>query len=301
MTVEKHLDYIQASVDISETALSSETIATVPPLSYYKRGYRDANGTRYYFGNPNSKKALLVMSGTALQSVRNSGYDDKDIAASLREKGAKFTRLDIALTQYDDDNMVSLRELQLNYSDGLIESPLVARGGTIISKLELDGEVYPETFYIGDLKKRAKKGLFRAYDKGKMLDITRDLMIRLELEERGHNAHSSAMRIANGASVSSVFRSRFDIKTDKFQSIIDAEPADISRGKASDIKSEETPEEKRWRWLIEQVAPTLRKALNENITREEADRNLFMFLHAAGMHGRLRDFAEAIAKFNKSD
>lgn len=301
MTTEKHLDYIQASVEISESTLSSDFIAQIPPLSYYKRGYRDANGTRYYFGNPNSKKALLVMSGTALQSVRNSGYDDKDIAASLREKGAKFTRLDIALTQYDDDNMVSLRELQLNYSDGLIESPLVARGGTIISKLELDGEVYPETFYIGDLKKRAKKGLFRAYDKGKMLDITRDLMIRLELEERGENANSSAIRIADGISISSVFKSRFNIKTEKFQAIIDAPAADISRGKSLRNDGDETPEEKRWRWLIEQVAPTLKKALTENITKASADEHLFMFLRAAGMHERIRDYATALAKFKNME
>lgn len=287
MTTHKHLDYIQASIMLSEHDVIDKKLPKVPALAYYKRGYRDENGTRYYFGNPNSKKALFLASGVALEEIRGTGVEDGQILQSLFEKEATVTRLDTAITVYGDENIFSLGDIQDAYKGNQIESPLCERGGTLVSKMELDGEIYPETFYIGDMKKRAKKGLFRAYDKGAMLDITRQTLMRIELEERGSNANNSAKRISEGASVSSVFKSRFNIKTDKFQAIFDSESVEIARGK-NKVK-EETPEEKRWKWLIEQVAPTLRNALYADGFNVGENENFSKFLAKSGLGGKITE------------
>lgn len=292
MPEEKHLDYIQASCLISESDMRENNAKKSPAIAYYKRGYTDENSIRYYFGNPKSKKALLVLSGKSLDVLRSNGHSDQQILQGLFAKEAKISRLDSAITVYNSDNIFSLGDIQDAYRDGLIESPLCERGGKLISTMELDGQMYPETFYIGDLEKRAKKGLFRAYDKGAQLEITREILMRIELEERGENAHNSARRIAEGASVSSVFKSRFNIKTDKFQAIYNAESVSIERGKAKE--KEIMPEERRWKWLIEQVAPTLRKALREETMSIEESENFAKFCAASGLGEKIRELSLAM-------
>jgi len=287
MTTHKHLDYIQASVLVSEHEITENKFQKVPPMAYYKRGYKNEQGTRYYFGNPNSKKALLVCAGGALEEIRGNGIEDGQILQSLFEKDATITRLDSAITVYGNEELFSLGDIQNAYAKGEIESPLCERGGTLVSKMELDGALYPETFYIGDMAKRGKKGLFRAYDKGAMLEITRQVLMRMELEERGSNAHMSAKRIAQGASVASVFKSRFNIKNDKFQAIYDAESVEIARGKAKETFLSD--EEKRWKWLIEQVAPTLKKSLMADGMNVGENENFSRFLAAAGLGEKINE------------
>ena len=287
MTTYKHLDYIQASCLISEHEVTDKKFQKCPAIAYYKRGYRNEQGTRFYFGNPKSNKALLVCSGSALEEIRGTGIEDGQILQSLFEKDATITRLDTAITVEGDEDIFALGDVETAYQEGKIDSPLCERGGTLISKLTLDKETYPETFYIGDLAKRGKKGLFRAYDKGAMLDITRQILMRLELEERGSNAHMSAKRIAGGASVASVMKSRFNIKTDQFQAIYDADSVEIARGKAKEVFLSD--EEKRWKWLIEQVAPTLKKSLMANQMDVENDENFTRFLSASGLGEKINE------------
>lgn len=296
MTIEAKIDYLQASADIAESDLSSKRIEQIQPTKFYKRGYRDAQGTRYFFGNPNSKKALVIMAGAALDNIRNEGYAEKDILSSLLNRGGKFTRCDLAITQYDEPKIYGLEDFQDWYKKGLVESPLSARGGKLVSSLNLEGETYPETFYIGDLKKRGKKGLFRAYDKGAQLDIGRYMMIRWELEERGENSHQSVKRMAEGDTVASVFRSRFDVKADGFQAVLNSEKANIERGIGKEKDETMTEEEKRWRWLIEQVAPTLKKAIaREGLEAGKSD-NVARFIMASGLRDELLLVADILAK-----
>lgn len=289
MPTEKVLDYVQASCSVSEYDLIDNKARKISPLPYYKRGYQDANETRYYFGNPNSKKALLVLSGQSLDALRNGGYSDQQILQSLVLKDASFTRIDHAITVHSEDYIFSLGDIQNAYSDGLIKSPLCERGGKLISTMELDGKIYPETFYIGDLKKRGKKGLFRAYDKGAQLDITREVLMRIELEERGENANNSAKRIANGATVSQVFKSRFDIETEKFQQIFDCDSVPIERGKGKEKTM--TEDERKWKWLIETVAPTLARAIALEPVDVTESENFSRFCAAAGISEKIHQLA----------
>lgn len=289
MPVEKSLDYIQCSASIAESEVIAAGAKKINPTKFYQRGYVDENQTRYYFGNPNSKKALIIASGHALEALREVHFTDNQIITSLIEKDAKFTRLDYAITIHNDENIFTLGDIQDDYRNGLIDSPLVKRGGMLISKLELDGNVYPETFYIGELKKRGEHGIFRAYDKGAQFDISRFMLMRAELEERGEKAHNSAKRIADGASVSSVFKSRFNIRSGRWENIFDCESVSIDRGKNKE--RELTPEERRWKWLIEQVAPALKQAiLSENCHIGESE-NFAKFAVESGLSEKIRELA----------
>lgn len=299
MTIEAKIDYLQASADIAESDLSSRKIEKIAPTKFYKRGYQDANGTRYFYGNPNSKKAFVVMAGKALDNIRNEGFSEKDLLSSLLDRNGKFTRCDLAITQYDEPKICGLEDFQAWFKQGLIDSPLVARGGKLVSSLDLEGETYPETFYIGDLKKRGKKGLFRAYDKGAQIDIGRFLMIRWELEERGENSHQSVKRIAAGDSVASVFRSRFDVRSDDFQAVLNAEKASIERGLGKEKDDMLTEEERRWRWLIEQVAPSLKKAIDMEGELAGLSENVARFIIASGLRPEMMNAAERLARMKR--
>lgn len=299
MTSEKHLDYIQASFLVSEDDMRDRKLKAVAPVAFYKRGYIDPDGTRYYFGNPKSKKALMIASGNALQNIRNNDYSDENIVASLLKKEAKITRLDLAITQYDDPEMVTLEDMQEYFKQGKIKSPLANRGATLISSLELDGELYPETFYIGSLEKRGKKGLFRAYDKGVQFDISRYLMVRLELEERGENAHASANRIAEGNSVGSVFKSRFDIEDEKFQKMVNAQSASVLRGKAKDKEGKQAMIDKKWKWLMEAVAPAIRELIEYEGNEAGTSANMANFIMASGLRPELLKAVDWLAEQKK--
>ena len=299
MTIEAKIDYLQASAEISEAEFSARNITKIPPTKFYKRGYKDAQGTRYFFGNPNSKKALVVMAGQALDNIRNAGFSEKDLLSSLLERKGKFTRCDLAITQYDEPKIYGLEDFQTWYKEGLVESPLAQRGGKLVSSLNLEGETYPETFYIGDLQKRGKKGLFRAYDKGAQIDIGRFLMVRWELEERGENSHASVKRIVEGASVASVFRSRFDVKSEGFQAVLNAEKASIERGLGKSKEDEMSEDDKRWKWLIEQVAPTLRNAIHKEGELAGLSDNVSRFIIASGLRAEMMAAAERLARMKR--
>ena len=299
MTIEAKIDYLQVSAYIAESDLSSRKIEKIAPTKFYKRGYQDANGTRYFYGNPNSNKTLVVMAGKALDNIRNEGYSEKDLLSSLLARNGKFTRCDLAITQYDEPEIYGLEVFQDWYKKGLVESPLAARGGKLVSSLNLEGETYPETFYIGDLKKRGKKGLFRAYDKGAQIDIGRFLMIRWELEERGENSHQSVKRIAAGDSVASVFRSRFDVNSEGFQAVLSAEKASIERGLGKEKDDMLSEDEKRWKWLIEQVAPTLRNAIHKEGELAGLSDNVSRFIIASGLRAEMMHAAERLARMKR--
>jgi hypothetical protein len=185
--------------------------------------------------------------------------------------------------------MITFEDIQNWYRQGKISSPLVERGMKMIATFDREDEILPETLYIGDMAKRGKKGIFRTYDKGLQLDISRFLIMRHELEERGDNAHQSAMRIAKGASSAQCFDSRFKIEDGRWKKIMDESSITIQRGENQ--KKEISPEESRWKWLIEQVAPTLRKAISAEPMDISKSENFAKFCAAAGIAEKIRELA----------
>lgn len=251
------IDYLQYSMPVPpDEALFSEQI---PAVNLYKLGFKAENGTRYYTGNPNSERWLCIMSGEAMDNLRET-IEEKEHVELLLSDGCNVSRIDIAMDIMRDGGdgvFVDVDTIISWFRSGKIISKHVDYGGKFISGID-DG-IHAETFYIGDLEKRAKRGIFRAYDKGVELDISRYMHTRLEVEEKRRGAMRTARQIVNNDMVS-VFRSKFDVLNPLWESLFDVEPIKPVRGKAIE-KDEHVENQKRWKWLCEQVAPALGKAI----------------------------------------
>lgn len=281
--IERYLDYIQFSAIINEETCKHEKYEIVPPLPFYSHGYRDPFGFRIYYGNPNSKKALFIASGKQLGNMRSLGRLDAEILQWALKIGATFSRIDLAVTEWVEDTLITLEDITLWYLRGLIDSSLVLGGLKEISTYSGDESRYQETLYIGDLSKRGKKGIFRAYDKGIELDIGKYLVTRLEYEDRGEKAHNTALRIAETNDIAGNFKARFNVRDTQFHRLMDADTVDISRGEAKLDKEKSDENDARWIWLTKQVAPALRKAIETDRELGLGDARLKHFLGKSGI------------------
>jgi DNA relaxase NicK len=295
---EKHLDYIQASLFFDESKFIENRYKSAPKKSYYSRGYIDANGTTYHFGNPKSNKCLVTMSGRPLEILRSDGFTDCEIVCSLKKRDAKITRLDMALTQYVSDDLITIEDVKNWWKEGRITSSLVKHGARFISSFDDENGERPETFYVGSMEKRGKQGIFRAYNKGIQLNLGDYLITRLEYEDRGDKADMSAERIAQGHDMGSVFKSRFDVSDERFQALCDAPAIDISRGAAKPKSEADESEEKRWAWLMTQVAPAIREMLENPKDAKETDAKMTQFLTKAGLFNSAMKTRRAIVDLN---
>lgn len=282
--IERYLDYISFSRFQDETVLREQDAQPIPPVQYYTHGYRDALGTCIYFGNPNSKKAYFIMAGRALQYRRNAGIRDSETLEMELDDGAKISRLDLAVTEWIEDHFVTVEEVQQWYLQDLVVSPLVKYGGRLIEKSSNNGAKTSETFYIGDMKKRGRKGIFRVYDKGIDLDISKYLVTRLELELRGEKADNTAKRLAKENNIAGNFRAHFNVHADTFNRLMDADAVDSSRGKAKLHEETEQQWNRRWIWLLKQVAPALESAIEYDLKHGRGVQRARQFALKSGMY-----------------
>jgi len=257
----------------------------VPALQFYKRGYRDTLGLRYYYGNPNPKvkKSLCIASGAALQNCRDKGLDDNYMLNSMLEQDGKFSRLDLAVTEYIEKDLVTVEDVEAWFKRGLVESPLCSGGAEKLQSIEPDKEDILETLYIGDLNKRGTRGIFRAYDKGVEFELPEHLITRLELENRGEVAHACAERIARDDNLAGNFRTRFNVKHHDFDRLMDSEIVKPMRGKAKPKPEAEIEMDRRWKWLMDSVAPAMKEAIEFDEKRGFGRSRPFNFAVAAGL------------------
>lgn len=158
--IERFIDFIQASLLLSEATVIMKGYAPLPAIRFYKRGYQHPRGYRLYFGNPNSARALIVASGQTMQSLRND-FLDAEILDHILTLGGEVTRLDLAVTDWNTfDGMIELGDIEKWVSEGLIEAEGLSGQAKTISSLAFGGRKDLETLYIGDMKKRGKKGFF---------------------------------------------------------------------------------------------------------------------------------------------
>lgn len=280
--IEREIDYLQFSLPLSEQHCIDNGYELMRgAIQFYKRGYKDANGLRYYFGNPNSIKALVIASGETLQFMRDMGHTSQSLAALAIDNGGIVTRMDLAVTEWVDDNLLTMQEIEAWVKWGLIESPLIAYGAKKLEEIGENGAI--ETIYIGDMGKRGKRGIFRGYDKGIELDLGDYLATRIELEERGENSHNSAKRIANGVGVGAVFRSRFNVLAANFERVIEQDAVSINRGGATKDRTKEDELNARWSWLMKQVAPALKAAREDDIKLGLKQNRFYWFMREAGL------------------
>lgn len=282
--IERNMDYLQFSAFFSEAVMVEKDYERVQAPRFYKRGYRDATGIRYYFGNPNSKKTLVVVAGQALDLMRSRGSLDAEILQWALDGGAEFSRLDLAVTEWVEETLVTMEDIKSWYKSGLVVSPLAGGGGRALSSIIQGSEDRLETFYIGDMQKRGKRGIFRGYDKGIELELGEYLATRLELEMRGEVAHNTALRLAETGDIAGNFRARFDVKSDDFERLMNADAVATHRGKGKEKTETEEKMDGRWRWLMEQVAPALREAHDYDKNSGKKSNRFYWFLREAGMN-----------------
>jgi len=295
--IERFIDFISASLWLSEQDIASKGLPKIPPIRFYKRGYLHKSGMRIYFGNPKSTKAHVVASGETMQFFRDCGKLDSETLRWINENDATFSRIDLAVTEWNTfEGLLELGDVEKWYSKGLISSPLVMGGCKEIVDVLPSGK-QAETLYIGDMEKRGKRGIFRAYDKGIDLGIGVNMATRIELELRGNNANMTAQRLMETNDIAGNFRSRFNVKSKDFEKMMDADAVDISRGKAKPRQEENEAALKRWDWLIRQVAPALKDAIELEREMGRGDVQLIRFLDASGLLDEMK--AGIVANANK--
>lgn len=293
--IERAVDFIAASLWLSEVEIIMRGFQPLPPIQFYKRGYRHPLGFRIYFGNPNSNKANVIASGETMQSLRNDQKLDAEVIEWMLSNGGEISRLDLAVTEWIEEDLVTLEDVKKWFNDGIIESSLTQHGLKSISGNALLGTEHLETLYIGDLKKRGKKGIFRAYDKGIELNIGEYLSTRIELELKREKAHSVAKRLAASNDIAGNFRTHFNVKSKDFERLMDADTVPAVRGKNL-VKEEESEEiKRRWDWLLKQVAPSLKDAISLERKQGRGDVMLVKFMEATGLLKEAREIASHLA------
>lgn len=299
--IERAVDYIQASLSLSEQALIMRGYKPLPAIQFYKRGYQHPTGFRIYFGNPNSKKAIAIASGQAMESMRSLGKSDPEILDWILSEGGEISRIDLAVTEFVEDELLTIADVEKWFKLQLIESPLVSGGLKEISSISPEQEIARETIYIGNMQKRAKKGIFRAYDKGIELGLGSEIATRIELEIKREKAHSTAKRLAESGDIAGNFRAYFNVRSDDFNRVMDADAVAIHRGK-NQVHIEESEEiERRWAWLMSQVAPALKSAVREERKHDSSDSRLIEFMIAAGIYSDAKQIALTLSDMKFRD
>ena len=297
--VDRNVDYLQFSAPFLEKKMIEKQFEVIPSVKFYKRGYRDELGIRYYFGNnnPKVKTVLTILSGATLENMRNGEKSDAEILQWVIEAGGKITRLDLAVTEWITSRLVTVQMIERWYRKQLIDSNLVRYGArTIVGYPAENSQRQIETFYVGDMEKRGDIGIFRAYDKGLELDIGLYLSTRLELELRGKSANATANRIAKTGDIAGNFRAKFNVRHQEFDRIMDADIVETSRGKAQKNSDRKEELDKRWDWLMSQVAPSLAQSILDDRKMGLGDHRLTEFMIRAGILDEMARGADLAAK-----
>lgn len=279
MITHKFIDYIAYNIDEKSVPFYSFK-ESIPPITNYKWGRKNYNGTRVYGGHNKTDKFKVIMSGLPL-SILRTDFTDIETIENILSKGGNITRLDMAMDMYVVSDLITPDEFMKYYHDGLVVSSHIGTEEnpykpSVYSVLSGD-EIQHQTLNFGDRKKRGRKGMVRVYDKGVELELGQYMITRLEVEDKQGKAQSSAKRIVECGDIGSVIKSRFDVNDDRFQSAIDAPSIDITRGSGRG-KIENDDNNSRWKWLVETVAKSLGKAiaLDENMGRGSANKELFI-------------------------
>lgn len=237
------------------------------------------------FGNPNTEKFHVVLSGQSCAALPIPPEEYIEIELS---RGSEFTRLDLAVTQYiDEDGLITVPQVLNWYRRGKVVSRWNDAGAQTVRR-DWIGDEKPsvpelQTTYIGAWEKRAKKGIFRVYDKGREMDLSQFLITRFEVEDKRKHAQSSARAIAAGHTIGEVFTGRFNVLDEQWQAMVQAKPSDFMTGKSKgDTKGSGYAE--KWAWLEKQVAPALGRLIAEDQILGDGDINYRNFMALVREH-----------------
>lgn len=295
--IERFIDYVQFTAQFNEADFPHGEFETIRGIQYYPRGYRDASGTRFYFGANKGAPCFCILAGEQMQYFRDVGAGDVGVLDWAFQHDAKISRLDLAVTEYIEENLFLPEDVEKWFKDGSITSSHCAGGCKKIADVRQGKNDVLETLYIGDIKKRAKRGIFRAYDKGVDLGIGNEMISRIELELKREKAHVVAKRIASKYDISGNFRTYFDVNNQEFERIMQSPVVEAVRGKGKPKTERSIENDKRWQWLIEQVAPALKEAIRLDYDMDLGNNRMFQFMAASGITKDASEFADKLAEY----
>lgn len=295
--LERYIDYIQFTANMNEREFSPAEFKTEKGLPYYPRGYRSHNGTRFCFGSNKGMNCFIVLAGEQCQYLRDCGQTDVDLLGWVFANGGKVSRLDLAVTEYIEDELFTLGDVKSWYEQDAIISQLVATGCKEISTVLHGGGNQAETLYIGSMSQRGRKGIFRAYDKGREMNIGDEICTRIELELKREKAHLAATRISKSGDIAGNFRTYFDVKHQTFERIMESPTVAAVRGKGKPKDMRQNENDARWKWLLEQVAPALKEAIEIDNDNGGNNARMFEFMSRAGMVNEAEKFAAEWARY----
>jgi len=173
-TVEFKIDYMQftSHLPVSNKDRTHELQKSF--MQNYKTMRVLPSGLTSHHGHNKSEKWLNLLTGTVCDQID----DHRKFIQNVLHDGATFSRIDFCCTVENGCSMNDFREW---CKQKLVSGALSELG---IKSILNDKTDRAETTYIGDLKKRSKRGIFRAYDKAIELGIDDARLTRFELEER---------------------------------------------------------------------------------------------------------------------
>lgn len=263
--MEKVIDYLQFTSPEIPDFLSGVPYPTKSPMPFYREMFEYDCGTRIFFGNVNSDKYLVQMAGNACNRHRMTEFTGR--LEMVLFANCHFSRIDLAVTV---EGRESLEKFRQAVRDGDVKSE---RFGVEGSKVISDAVGDTETVYVGDLKKRGRNGVFRAYDKGRDLGIEA-MLTRFELEVRAKRADTVVKRLLAGFDMGDLIRAVVDIPGAEWWSeIMGSKSEELPRYLPEKLND---PVGRRWRWLMKQVAPSLAKLILIDLEQQTTNYKVFM-------------------------
>jgi hypothetical protein len=284
--ITRFLVYLSCSAAFEENHFWNEAFKPCKPVAFYKRGYEDSLGAKFFFGSHKTDKAFVVLAGKALANYRDAGRQEPDTLAWLLGKSGVFGRVDIAVTDMSIGENIQVDAAKRWFEKKLIESPLAQRGAKFISGYDWNDAPIVETFYVGELKKRGDVGIFRAYDKSLDLGIGNGIITRIELEIRKEKANSVARRLSQDYDLSGNFRASFDVRSSDFERLMDSPAIVPVRGVGLGKIEEQEKNDKRWEWLIGVVSKSLNEAIDSDLRQGLGTKRAYEFLEKSGFDAR---------------
>ena len=242
--IEYRIDYLQFSATIEAifSITSIEEFQKRSNIPFYESMTKYDNGIIRYDGNPNTEKSLYILTGSVCETL---GVDELFCNQVLDEFHGKASRLDLAMTTDQSILALILKDKDKIISEMFQQIKIIA-----------DADFTPETIYIGDIKKRGKKGIVRAYDKGLQMGLEGVTRHRIEIELKRDQADLALKRIASGNSIQSVMNSKFRIDVEWYKLMFGE---DIAINRFKDLTNVERKEiDKKMAWVEKQVIPSLR-------------------------------------------
>lgn len=234
------------------------------PIKNYNRCITYSSGMRQMYSTKDKKVGThVIVSGKALGVLRGEGHPDVEIIKKFQEVGAKFSRIDLAVTSSPLPQTSGNEPLEHEFKPSdILNSKDVMKSRLKYDNPVVDPSLNVETVYIGSRK--ARNRVFRAYDKGLEQGGRAGELIRYELETR-KNAGGIALALNSGITPSAIIRRYVDFDNPIWLAIMGEEVATMPQVEYdNEHRTRVLENSKRWEWLIKSVAPTIAKAITQD-------------------------------------